>query len=133
MKLSSRRSPYLVAAGVLSILFGLTGAWSQTARTIKIVVPYPAGGTADILARILGEQISRTEGVTLLTENRPGASAVIGTEAVSRAAPDGSTLLITSNRISYCPAPDKGELRSADQLRANLPTRKCADHRRRQQ
>src|SRR5262245_52195927 len=89
MKRPSRRSPYLVVAGALSILLGLTGAWSQTARTVKIVVPYPAGGTADILARILGEQISRTEGVTLLTENRPGASAVIGTEAVSRAAPDG--------------------------------------------
>lgn len=103
MKLSSRRSPYLVAAGVLSILFGLTGAWSETAKTIKIVVPYPAGGTADILARILGEQISRTEGVTLLTENRPGASAVIGTEAVSRAAPDGSTLLVTSTAFLIAP------------------------------
>ena len=95
--------PYLVAAGVLSILFGLTGAWSEPARTIKIVVPYPAGGTADILARILGEQISRTEGVTLLTENRPGASAIIGTEAVSRAAPDGSTLLITSTAFLIAP------------------------------
>ena len=103
MKLSSRRSPYLVAAGVLSILFGLTGAWSESAKTFKIVVPYPAGGTADILARILGEQISRTEGVTLLTENRPGASAVIGTEAVSRAAPDGSTLLITSTAFLIAP------------------------------
>jgi tripartite-type tricarboxylate transporter receptor subunit TctC len=74
----------------------LTGAWSQTARTVKIVVPFPAGGTADVLTRILSEQISRAEGVTVVTENRPGASAVIGTEAVSRAAPDGSTLLLTS-------------------------------------
>src|SRR6516162_7176448 len=103
MKRPSRRSSYLVVAGALSILLGLTGAWSQTARTVKIVVPYPAGGTADILARILGEQISRTEGVTLLTENRPGASAVIGTEAVSRAAPDGSTLLITSTAFLIAP------------------------------
>src|SRR5262245_9460859 len=103
MKLPSRRSPYLVAAGALFILLGLAGAWSQTARTVKIVVPYPAGGTADILARILGEQISRTEGITLLTENRPGASAVIGTEAVSRAAPDGSTLLITSTAFLIAP------------------------------
>jgi tripartite-type tricarboxylate transporter receptor subunit TctC len=103
MKRPSRRSPYLIVAGALSILLGLTGAWSQTARTVKIVVPYPAGGTADILARILGEQISRTEGVTLLTENRPGASAVIGTEAVSRAAPDGSTLLITSTAFLIAP------------------------------
>src|SRR6516162_2463143 len=103
MKRPSRRSSYLVAAGALSILLGLTGAWSQTARTVKIVVPYPAGGTADILARILGEQISRTEGATLLTENRPGASAVIGTEAVSRAAPDGSTLLLTSTAFLIAP------------------------------
>src|SRR5215475_11480332 len=103
MKRPSRRSPYLAVAGALFILLGLTGAWSQTARTVKIVVPYPAGGTADILARILGEQISRTEGVTLLTENRPGASAVIGTEAVSRAAPDGSTLLITSTAFLIAP------------------------------
>src|SRR5262250_258575 len=103
MKLASRPSFRLVAAGVLSILLGLTGAWSQTARTVKIVVPYPAGGTADILARILGEQISRAEGVTLLTENRPGASAVIGTEAVSRAAPDGSTLLMTSTAFLIAP------------------------------
>src|SRR5205823_10705533 len=58
---------------------------------------------ADILARILGEQISRTDGVTLSTENRPGASAVIGTEAVSRAAPDGSTLLITSTAFLIAP------------------------------
>src|SRR5262245_39717856 len=68
-KRPSRRAPDLVAAGALSILLGLTGAWSQTARTVKIVVPYPAGGTADILARILADHISRTEGVTLLTEN----------------------------------------------------------------
>src|SRR5262249_18344416 len=96
MKRPSRRSPYLVVAGAVSILLGLTGAWGKPGSTVKFAVPPRAGGAADILARILGEQISRTEGVTLLTENRPGASAVIGTEAVSRAVPDGSTLLITS-------------------------------------
>ena len=104
MKLPGRRSFNLVAgAGVLSILVGLTGAWSQTARTVKIVVPFPAGGTADVLTRILGEQISRAEGVTVVTENRPGASAVIGTEAVSHAAPDGSTLLVTSTAFLIAP------------------------------
>src|SRR5215813_14695872 len=101
MKFLSRRSLY--AAGALSVLFALTGAWSQSARTVKIVVPYPAGGTADILARILGEQIGRAEGVTIVTENRPGASAVIGAEAVSRAAPDGSTLLLTSTAFLIAP------------------------------
>src|SRR5436853_5770410 len=72
------------------------GAWSQPTRTIKIVNPYPPGGTADIVARVLSEHIGRTQGVTMLIENRPGGGTVIGTEAASRAAPDGNTLLITS-------------------------------------
>src|SRR5262245_4594622 len=70
-------------------------ALSQTG-TIKIVNPYPPGGTADIIARLLGEQIGRTQGVTMMVENRPGGGTVIGTEAAARAAPDGNTLLITS-------------------------------------
>lgn len=72
------------------------GASSQPARTIKIVVPFPPGGPTDILARLLAEQISRAQGLTMAVENRPGASSVIGTETVARAAPDGGTLLINS-------------------------------------
>src|SRR5712692_4966785 len=72
------------------------GAWSQTARTIKIVVPYPPGSGPDILSRLMGEQIGRAQGPSVLVENRPGGGTVIGTEAVARAAPDGNTLLITS-------------------------------------
>ena len=60
-----------------------------TKQTLKIVVPYAPGGGADILARLLAEQISRTQGSTMVIENRPGAGAAIGAEAVSRAAPDG--------------------------------------------
>jgi len=82
------------AAGLLLLAFG-QGALSQTA-TIKIVNPYPPGGTADIIARLLGEQIGRTQGVTMMIENRPGGGTAIGTEATARAAPDGNTLLITS-------------------------------------
>ena len=86
-------------AATLAVVFALLlpshSAQSQ-ARTIKIVNPYPPGGTADIVARVLSEQIGRTQGVTMLVENRPGGGTVIGTEAASRAAPDGNTLLITS-------------------------------------
>src|SRR5262249_52920743 len=91
------------ALSILAILFALTGAWSQTTGTIKIIVPFPTGGTADILTRVVGEQISRTQGVTVLTENRPGAGTVIGTEAVSRAVPDGNTLLVTSTTFLITP------------------------------
>jgi tripartite-type tricarboxylate transporter receptor subunit TctC len=82
-----------VAAAVLVVLSG-HGAWTQTARAIKIVVPYPPGGGADLVARLLGEQIGRAQGQTVLIENRPGASGVIGAEAVSRATPDGNTVLM---------------------------------------
>jgi tripartite-type tricarboxylate transporter receptor subunit TctC len=71
-------------------------AWSQTTRTIKIVVATAPGGLIDLLARLLGEQIGRAQGLTVVVENRPGASEAIGTEAVARAAPDGNTLLIAA-------------------------------------
>src|SRR6266446_3325052 len=100
MKLPRRRFLHLAAgAAALPVVFALLlfdhSAQTQ-ARTIKIVNPYPPGGTADIVARVLSEHIGRTQGVTMLVENRPGGGTVIGTEAASRAAPDGNTLLITS-------------------------------------
>lgn len=73
------------------------GAWSQTTRTIKLIVPFPPGGGADIVARLLAEYVSREKGQAMVVENRPGAGSVIGTEAVSRAAPDGNTLLVHAN------------------------------------
>ena len=85
----------IVLPGVLAVPAPVDRAHAQT-RTIKIVNPYPPGGTADIIARSVGEQIGRKEGVTVLVENRPGGGTVIGTEAVARAMPDGNTLLITS-------------------------------------
>src|SRR5436305_13123814 len=54
------------------------GPWSQAARTIKIVVALPPGGAADIQARLMAEQISRTQGLPMLIENRPGAANIIG-------------------------------------------------------
>jgi tripartite-type tricarboxylate transporter receptor subunit TctC len=87
------------------ILPALAGhdAWSQAARTIRIIVPYAPGGAPDILARLLGDEISRAQGPTVVTENRPGAGAVIATEAVSRLPPDGNTLLITANAFVINP------------------------------
>ena len=75
----------------------------QTARTIRIVVPFPAGGSADILARLLGEQINKANGPTVVIENRPGGGASIAYEAVARAAPDGNTLVINGNSIVINP------------------------------
>jgi tripartite-type tricarboxylate transporter receptor subunit TctC len=94
MKLPPRQLLYL-AAFLAFFLPGHT-TWSQTTRIIKIVVPNPPGGPGDTLARLLAEQIGSAHGTTVVIENRPGANAIIGTEAVARAAPDGNTLLITA-------------------------------------
>ncbi len=84
---------------VLSFLLALTdqGAWSQTTATIRIVVPLPPGSFQDIMSRLLAEQIGRTQGATMVIDNRPGAGTVVGSEVASRAAPDGNTLLINGN------------------------------------
>jgi len=97
MKISLRQLLGLALA-VLSLVAALfpsgNGAWSQSPRTIKLVVAAPPGGVSDTLARILADQIARMHAVTMIVENRPGGSTAIGTEAVARATPDGNTLLI---------------------------------------
>jgi tripartite-type tricarboxylate transporter receptor subunit TctC len=72
-------------------------AWSQAARTIRIVISVPPGGSIDILARILADQVSSTKGQSIIIESRPGGGGVIAAEAVARAAPDGNTLLMNNN------------------------------------
>jgi tripartite-type tricarboxylate transporter receptor subunit TctC len=78
-------------------------ASSQITRTIKVVVPVPPGGAGDIVARQLAEQVGRAQGVSVVTENRPGAGTVIGTESVARSAPDGNTLLLTAPYLLISP------------------------------
>ena len=67
-------------------------AWAQ-ARTVRLVVPYPAGGPLDIVARALAERVKDTLG-TVIVENRPGAGGNLGADLVAKAAPDGNTLVM---------------------------------------
>jgi len=85
------------AAALAGLVLASDGASPQTQRTIKLIVPSAPGGVTDILARLLGDQIGQMKGVTVVIDNRPGAGEVIGTEAATRAAPDGNTLLFAAN------------------------------------
>ena len=87
----------VAAVVVLTITLSVHDSWPQTTNTIKIIVPFPPGGPADILARSLADQIGRVQRLTMVVENRPGASGDIGNEAASRAVPDGKTLLVVGN------------------------------------
>jgi tripartite-type tricarboxylate transporter receptor subunit TctC len=85
----------------LAVLLGAAAlpAAAQTypARPVKIIVPYGAGGPADIYARFIGAKLSDALGQPFVIEDRPGGGAVIGTDAVAKSAPDGYTLLMMSN------------------------------------
>jgi tripartite-type tricarboxylate transporter receptor subunit TctC len=88
----------IALVGAAAALMGLSGTQAQTQsrfpeKAVKIVVPFPAGGTADLLPRIVGEKLSAKWDVPVVVENRSGAGGNIGADAVARADPDGYTLL----------------------------------------
>jgi len=80
-------------------------------KSIKIIVPNPAGGTSDILARLLSQRMSEALGATVVVENKAGATGNLGSDFVAKAAPDGLTLLLT----------DIGSLAIAPSVFPNLP------------
>ena len=94
----SRKLPSQIAALALA-LGASAGALGQAYPTkpVKIIVPYSAGGPADIYARFIGDRLEKSMGHPFVIENRPGAGAIIGTDAVAKSAPDGYTLLMMSN------------------------------------
>jgi tripartite-type tricarboxylate transporter receptor subunit TctC len=92
-----------VAVPILSISLFERSARSELASPIKLVVPYPPGGGADVLARIVADAIGNLHGPTMVVTNRPGAGTMIGTEDVARAKPDGNTLLMTNNAVAIFP------------------------------
>jgi tripartite-type tricarboxylate transporter receptor subunit TctC len=89
------------ALGLLSALTltlaqsGIAADWPN--GQIKIIVPFPPGGSTDMAARMIAEELSKTLGQPVLVDNRPGANTLIGTQAVAKANPDGNTLLLSTS------------------------------------
>jgi len=75
-------------------------------KPIQMIVAYPPGGGTDILARVVGAELSKTLGQPIVVVNRGGASGAIGTESAARAAPDGYTLLMATANVTISPAVD---------------------------
>src|SRR5262245_29735068 len=90
LKLAARAVILPIVSATLVAWMDHGAAWSQTNRTIKIIVPYAPGGGTDLVARALAEQVGQMQGATVVIENRAGAGSVIGTEAAARAVPDGN-------------------------------------------
>jgi tripartite-type tricarboxylate transporter receptor subunit TctC len=99
----------LLLACFLALLAGRASA-DYPERPIKVVMPFPPGGTVDVLTRVVAAEASETLGKPLVLEYKPGAGGTIATEAVARAAPDGYTILVATPNHTINPA-----------LRAKLP------------
>ena len=86
-------------AFTLAFAFGAATALAQDypARPVKLVVPFAAGGPADVYARFLAQRLQESMGQPFVVEDRPGGGAVLGTEIAAKSAPDGYTLLVMSN------------------------------------
>jgi tripartite-type tricarboxylate transporter receptor subunit TctC len=87
----------LVGAALATLALGAVAADEYPSRPVKIVVPFAAGGPADVYARFLAQHLQEAMGQPFVIENRPGGGSVVGTEIVAKSAPDGYTLLLMSN------------------------------------
>jgi len=85
-------------AAVLAMTFMTAAVWAQSYpnRPIKLIAPYPAGGGVDAVARLIGERLATRLGQPVVIDNKPGAAATIGGDALAKSAPDGYTLMVGS-------------------------------------
>ncbi len=91
------RQAFAAIAALFALAAPVASAQDYPNRPVRIIVPFAAGGPADVYARFLGQRLSETLGQSFVVDNRPGGGSVIGTDAVAKSAPDGYTLLLMSN------------------------------------
>jgi tripartite-type tricarboxylate transporter receptor subunit TctC len=90
----------MVIMTIMVFVSGGTGSEPEIpGNSIRIIVPFSAGGPTDVLARVVGKILGDKLGVTAYIENKPGASGIIGTEPVVRSPPDGAVLLTATHHV----------------------------------
>src|SRR3954453_13425747 len=104
----SSKSPRLLevfAGALLLMFFTASAARAQTfTHTIRLIVPFPAGGSNDVMARIIAPHLEQAAGQTVVGRNRPAGGGIVGSDAVAKAPPDGHTLLLVASSYTVIPA-----------------------------
>lgn len=97
---------WMSGLGILWLALATSAVVTQTfpSKPIRLVVPFPAGGGTDAMARTLGEALSRELGQPVLVENKAGAGTVIGNDFVAKSPPDGHTLLLNTSAVAIVPS-----------------------------
>ena len=90
--------------GAIALLGAQPAAAEFPDKPIRIMAPYAPGGNIDVTARIIADKLKDVLGVTVLVENKAGASGMIGSDIVARSPPDGYTLLVSANSLVAVPA-----------------------------
>src|SRR4051812_29091920 len=101
MKFARRQFLRLVTGVVvLPTLSRMSSAQAYPTRAVRLIVPVFAGGSTDVMARLIGEHLSRAFNQQFIVDNRTGAAGNAGIEAVGKSPPDGYTILVTTDRIA---------------------------------
>ncbi|MEY2685271.1 MAG: hypothetical protein RJA09_2415 [Pseudomonadota bacterium] len=120
------KRPHWTTALLATALLATAGIGHTQPTTIKVVVPFPAGGVTDQAARVVSDKVATLLGQTVVVDNRPGAGGRIGVDAVVKATPDGTTWLFTNTSYSILPVTDPKA--GYDPLRSLLPVNLVATY-----
>ncbi|TMJ26717.1 MAG: tripartite tricarboxylate transporter substrate binding protein [Alphaproteobacteria bacterium] len=101
---------FVAALLALAVAAGAHAQSPYPDKPIRLVVPFPAGSGTDIVGRLLAHQLTADFGQTVIVDNRPGASTIVGTEIVAKSAPDGYTMVMASNNHAMNPSLFEGKL-----------------------
>jgi len=124
--ITNYQSRFYLAAAALAAWSGfVVAADAYPVKPIRLIVPYAAGGTGDIIGRLVGGKLAEVAGQSVIVENRPGAGGNIGAEATVRAAPDGYTVVIAATSLASNPSLQKKM--PFDPLKDLVPVAGCCE------